>query len=555
MSNDSFTTQEREHLDPFFTNLDRNIFGLKLPQEVAGALFSRYSRSAKDLRRVFLDEFLGEMGPFQAPSTPEDMDALKKARAFYDRVLVGYGDDSVAQLGGAHIACEGISNVAANLIEDARIGISPLEKSTRYVRFDKKDSDGEYLFYKEPRIMASKHASKYLKVMNLLFQTYARQMDPMINFITLRLPITEMSFKHPQTGEALTYADIERDAELKKWAQTAYRGTIRAQACDLLRGYLPASTKTNVGLFGIGQAFEYLLTKHYSHPLTEIRQLAEKMHGELNTMIPSFVKRARSNSYLADTYQGTRGFAQEGTTGLRTAPAEAVTLVDYDGEAEEKVLSAILYPHTRLSLAQLRAEIKSWDTERRSRLLQEYLDRRKHRRDKPGRALEQVYYTFDLLGNLGMYRDLHRHRILSQERQDFSTAHGYDTPNELGEIGFKKDFDRCMIQAAELYDQIHADFPHEAQYVVPFAYRVRWYMKMNLRELVHIAELRTMPQGHPDYRSMVQEICRKVENVHPTLLRYAKFIDRKDYHLGRLQSEMRTEYKKSILTPKPPSGL
>ncbi len=551
MSNDSFTTQEREHLEPFFTNLDRNIFGLKLQQEVAGALFSRYSRSAKDLRRVFLDEFLGEMEALQAPAVSDDTDALKKARAFYDRVLVGYGDDSVAQLGGAHIACEGISNVAANLIEDARIGIAPLEKSTRYVRFDKKDSGGEYLFYKEPRIMASKHEASYREVMNLLFETYARQMDPMIDFITRRLPITKMPFKHPQTGGPLTYADVERDAELKKWAQTAYRGTIRAHACDLLRGYLPASTKTNVGLFGVGQAFEYLLTKLYSHPLTEMRQMADQMHGELNMMIPSFVKRARSDSYLSETHQNTRRFAQQQMAGPGTSPSEAVTLVDYDTDAEEKVLSAILYPHTRHSLTRLRAEIRSWDSDRRTKLLDEYLARRKHRRDKPGRALEQVYYTFDLRGNLGMYRDLHRHRILSQERQDFSTVHGYDTPDELGEIGFKKDFDRCMVQTAELYDQIHADLPYEAQYVVPFAYRVRWYMKMNLRELVHIAELRTMPQGHPDYRSMVQEICRKVETVHPTLLRYAKFIDRKEYHLGRLQSEMRTEYKKSIQTPNP----
>ena len=189
---------ERDRLAPFFTNLDREVFGLKLPQEVAGALFSRYSRSAKDLRRVFLDEFLGEMEAFNTPMVSDDIEALKKARAFYDRVLVGYGDDSVAQLGGAHIACEGISNVAANLIEDARIGIAPLEKSTRYVRFDRKDPEGEYLFYKEPRIMSSKYASKYLVVMNLLFQTYARQMDPMINFVTRRLPITEMPLNIPK---------------------------------------------------------------------------------------------------------------------------------------------------------------------------------------------------------------------------------------------------------------------------------------------------------------------------------------------------------------------
>ncbi|MBI3611315.1 MAG: FAD-dependent thymidylate synthase [Nitrospirae bacterium] len=554
MSDDSFTTRERERLAPFFTNLDRDIFGLKLPQEVAGALFSRYSRSAKNLRRVFLDEFLGEMGTIHAPASAPDAAALKKARAFYDRVLVGYGDDSVAQLGGAHIACERISNLAAKLIEDSRIGIAPLEKSTRYVRFDKKDPQDDYPFYKEPCIMASRHASHYQEAMTLLFDAYARQMDPVIEYIQKRLPIHEMSFKHPRSGETLNDQDIERDPELAKWAQTAYRSTIRAHACDLLRAYLPVSTKTNVGLFGTGQAFEYLLTKLYSHPLTEMKQLAEQMHAELNQLIPSFVKRARPSEYLSETYQATRRLSQQPATDRNTTAAEAVALLDYDAEAEERVLSAILYPHTRRSLAQIRAEVKHWSPEHRREALNDYLGRRRHRRDKPGRAFEQVYYTFDLLGNIGMYRDLHRHRILSQERQDFTVAHGYETPKELREIGFGEEFDRCMAQAAAVYDRIYADFPHEAQYVVPFAYRVRWYMKLNLRELVHMAELRTMPQGHSDYRSMVQEICRQVEAVHPTLLHYAQFIDWNDYDLGRLQSEMRTEYKKSGLIQDPSSG-
>ena len=174
-----FTADEQKALAPFFTNLDRSVFGLKLPQEVAGALFSRYSRSTKSLRRTFFDEFLGdpELGLKDLlgaqTSASDDSAALKKARAFYDRVLVGYGDDSVAQLGGAHIACENISNVAAKLLEDARIGIAPLEKSTRYVRFDQKDAAGNYLFYREPKIMASRHRDSYVEVMNLLFDTYS----------------------------------------------------------------------------------------------------------------------------------------------------------------------------------------------------------------------------------------------------------------------------------------------------------------------------------------------------------------------------------------------
>ena len=204
-----FTADEQRALAPFFTNLDRSVFGLKLPQEVAGALFSRYSRSTKSLRRTFFDEFLGdpELGLKDLlgaqTSASDDSAALKKARAFYDRVLVGYGDDSVAQLGGAHIACENISNVAAKLLEDARIGIAPLEKSTRYVRFDQKDAAGNYLFYREPKIMASRHRDSYVEVMNLLFDTYSRQMEPMLESVARSLPIEQLEVRDPISGKGL----------------------------------------------------------------------------------------------------------------------------------------------------------------------------------------------------------------------------------------------------------------------------------------------------------------------------------------------------------------
>lgn len=548
---EKFTAAEEKSLTPFFTNLNEPVFGLRLPQEVAGALFSRYSRSSKSLRRTFLDEFLGDSeialadllgGTAQAS---DQSAALKKARAFYDRVLVGYGDDSVAQLGGAHIACERISNVAAKILEDARIGLAPLEKSTRYVRFDQKEENGDYLFYREPRIMASPHAAAYLETMNLLFETYSRQMEPVIEFVKRSLPIDEIEVREPQSGKALSYQEAQRDERLKKWAVSAYRSTIRAQACDILRGYLPAATLTNVGFFGVGQAFEYLLTKLYSHESAEAKNLAAAIHEELNRLIPSFVKRAQFSDYLAESARATRALSAQLLKELPVQSGDAVTLVDYDREAEEKVVAAILYPHSRQPMAQLRRLAAGMAQKQRRKVLDEYLKQRRHRRDKPGRAFEQIYYTFDILGNLGLYRDLHRHRILTQERQDFTTAHGYDTPPEIEEAGFKAEFDRCMQKAAELYEKIHRNLPQEAQYVVPFAYKIRWYMKMNLREAVHIGELRTMPQGHPDYRFIVQEMWRKIIEVHPALAEYAKFIDWKSYRLGRLQSEMRTEYKKS----------
>jgi thymidylate synthase ThyX len=550
---EDFSPSEQHSLAPFFTNLTDPVFGLRLPQEVAGALFSRYSRSAKSLRRIFLDEFFANSDlllhqlPGGFPSAADQGAALNKAREFYDRVLVGYGDDSVAQLGGAHVACEQISNVAAKVLEDARIGIAPLEKSTRYVRFDAKAADGDYLFYKEPKIMASPHREAYLSVMRLLFETYAAEIEPLIAFVRASLPIETVEWKHPQTGEPLTYQDAVQDERLRRWAETAYRSTVRAQACDVLRAYLPAATLTNVGLFGVGQAFEHLLNKLYSHDLAEAQSLAVGIHAALNVLIPSFVKRARRNDYLAETFAAARTLTTQLLAQTPVEPSQSVRLVDYDAAAEEKIVAAVLYPHSRHSLPQLRQVVARMTVDQRGQVLDEYLRRRRHRRDKPGRALEQVYYTFDLVGNLGLYRDLQRHRLLTQERQDFTTMHGYDTPPEIEEAGFKAVFDRCMAQAARLYEQISRDLPLEAQYVVPFAYRVRWYMKLNLREAVHIGELRTMPQGHPDYRLIVQDMWKQIAAVHPTLARSARFIDWQTYRLGRLQSEMRSEYKKSAV--------
>ena len=430
-------------------------------------------------------------------------------------------------------------------MEDARIGIAPLEKSTRYVRFDQKDAAGNYLFYREPKIMASRHRDSYVEVMNLLFDTYSRQMEPMLESVARSLPIEQLEVRDPTTGKALPYGNAKHDDRLRRWAETAYRATVRAHACDLLRSYLPAATLTNVGLFGVGQAFEYLLSKLYSHELSEAKDLAGAMHGELNQLIPSFVKRAQVNDYISGILATAQNLARETLDDFPVNLSEPVVLVDYDRHAEEKVIAGLLYPHARQPLQQLREIALRMDANERRKVLQEHFSKRRHRRDKPGRAFENVYYTFDVLGNLGLYRDLHRHRILTQERQAFTTVHGYDTPREIEEAGFRREFDECMNAAAKLYEEIYRDLPSEAQYVVPFAFKIRWYMKMNLREALHLCELRTMPQGHPDYRFICQEMWRKIQSVHPTLAEAGKFMDWQKYRLGRLQSEMRTEFKKS----------
>ena len=542
-----FTDKETQALAPFFTNIDAPVFGLKLPQEVAGALFSRYSRTAKSLRRVFLDEFVGEQGlagGLLGGGAADDGDALKKARAFYDRVLMGYGDDSVAQLGGAHLAVERVSNVAAQVLEDARIGIAFLEKSTRYVRFDQRDAAGDFLWFREPSLMSSRHRDAYAALMDRLFSAYAAQIEPMIAHIERVLPIESVAVRHPRTGEPLDFADVKRDEDLLKAARRAYAATVRAHACDVMRSYLPGATLTNLGIFATGQAFEHLLNRLLTHPAYECRALAAAMRHELDRLIPSFVKRSAESAWQ-------EGLRARAAAAARRAlpsgelPAPGVTLVDFDRDGEEKVLAALLYPHADRPLADVRSRVNAMTPSERTALLSSLAAGRRNRRDKPPRALEEAAYTFDLLGNLGIYRDLHRHRVLSQERQPFTTVHGHDTPPEILESGHGAVFEECMARAHDLHEAVKTDHPAEAPYVVPFAFRVRWYVTLNLREAVHLCELRSMPQGHPDYRLVAQEIWRRIEEVHPGLAPWGSFVNRDTYRLGRLQSEMRTEWKRA----------
>ena len=527
---EDFTDEEKKTLSPFFTNLDKPVFALtNLPEVVKGALFSRYSRSTKSLRRVLLDEFIlkPEMGfkeivCFQTNTKDGQIVAVKKAEEFYDRVLVGYGDDSVAELGGASIACENISQIAAKIIESPRIGISPLEKSTRYVWFNQK-INGEYQYIKEPALMNSRYADLYSETCNLLFDTYSRLIERVTKFIVERFP---------------------RDGTT---TERAYNSAVRAKACDILRNFLPASTMTNVGMYGNGRAFEYLMLKMHAHPLSEIRNLAGTMQFELSKVIPSFVKRAddahgkMAQQYISETYKGVCRMASS----FERIPdqSEEVSLVDYDEDAQDKIIQAMIYPHSKMPLFQIKNIVKNMELSKKIALINEYMQRRSNRRHKPQRAFEHAYYTFDILANYGIYRDLQRHRMLTQEAQDLTVIHGYDTPKELELSGYAKEYNECMKKVKDAFKAISKDYPKEAQYVVALGYRIRWNMKMNLREVCHLCELRSMQQGHSDYRRVAQQIYLKVKAVHPSLAEHIKFVDMNEYGMERIEAEKNVDKK------------
>lgn len=535
---DHFTAAEHALLAPFVTSTERPVFGLRnLPDVVKGALFSRYSRSDKSLRRILLDEFIQtpESGfaaivDDTARSSGDQLIAVQQAEAFYDRVLIGYGDDSVAELGGAHIACEGVSNIAAKALEDNRIGISPLEKSTRYVVFNRK-VNGRYRYLRESAVMASRHAADYEAALDGLFDTYSALMEPTITFIRSRTP---------------------RDADT---SERAYASATRAKACDLLRGLLPMATQTNVGLFGNGRAFEYLLTKLYASPLDELRDLATAMQTALDGLIPSFVKRAKNERGLA--YQRylqanrdrvaaiSRTISDNDTFPGRDDASDGVTLVEYDPDAEIKTVAAILYPYHDCTLTEARAIAAGLSAEERADIIRAYVGERGSRFHRPGRAFEEPHYSFDLLADIGAYRDLQRHRILTQERQRFGVAHGYIVPPELREAGLADAYAQALEHAAVAAERIAADLPDQAQYVVPLAFRVRWRITLNLREAYHLVELRSAPQGHPTYRRIAQAIYAQVRAVHPTLAEGMRFVDLSDYALERLDAERRFDTKRN----------
>jgi thymidylate synthase ThyX len=526
------TEQECSLLSPYVTNLDRPIFGLiNLPEVVKGALFSRYSRSDKSLRRMLLDEFINApeagferiVGKTGEDSVDQRI-AIRQAEAFYDRVLIGYGDDSVAELGGAHIACEGVSNIAAKALEDSRIGIDPLEKSTRYVAFNRK-VNGRYRYYREPSIMASAYAERYETALDHLFDTYTALIDPVIQWVQAGTPRDE-------------------DTSVR-----AYNSATRAKALDLLRGLLPMATLTNVGLFGNGRAFEYLLTKLAASPHQEVRALGIALQQELDQIIPSFVKRSKTErgtqyaGYLAANRERTATLTRQRMEQIEPSSAPIVQLVEYDPDAEVKTVAAILYPHSDLTFEQVKEHAAGLSQSERAEIINTYVGERGSRFHRPGRAFEEPYYTFDLLADLGAYRDLHRHRILTQERQRYTVRHGYQVPVELEEAQVAERYRQALDYAAETTELIGADFPDAAQYLVPFAFRVRWRIKLNLREAYHLIELRSSRQGHPSYRQIAQEMFRQISSVHPTLTANMHFVDLNDYSLERLAAEQRIDMR------------
>ncbi len=519
---ESFSDEERRVLRRFFTNVDGPVFAVvNLPEVVKGALFARYSRSPKSVRRLFLDEFYErpEIGIAEVADRLDDLDPtvrLQRAERLYERVFTEYGDDSVAQLGGAHLACEQASNLLTKVLEWGRLA-SYLEQSTRYIFYDARLGD-RYRYHLPPEIRDGPLASEFTSTMDGLFETYSALMPDLVAYYESLFP------RRPDDSEFV------------------WRSSIRARACDDLRGLLPAATTSNVGIFASGQAYELLLLRMRAHPLAEVRDYADLMLTELRKVIPAFLRRVDLpdrggawSRYLAETAEAMRRLGAR--LEAEPEPRPEVTLVEWDPDAEDRIAAAALYPYTDLPDDQLLELVRALPLERRREILRTYVGDRRNRRHKPGRALERSFYRFDVLCDYGIFRDLQRHRMLTIEWQRLSPRHGYVTPRALDDLGARDRWDAAMQTAADLYDRlVETHGPDVAQYAVPFAYRVRFYLHLNVREAFHLLELRTQRGGHPDYRRVCQEMHRLIAERagHELLAEAMRFVDHEDHDLGRL---------------------
>jgi thymidylate synthase ThyX len=455
---------------------------------------------------------------------------ITRAEELYERMLVEYGDDSVAQLVGAHIAVEGASNVLTKVLEWGRL-MSYLEQSTRYVPYNDRPG-GRWRYHTPDELRGSGLEQRFTSTMDACFETYDRWFAPLQEQLKAQFP--------RQDGDSAT----------------AYRQSIRAKTCDILRGLLPAATTSNVGLFGSAQAFETLLLRLQDHPLAEARETGDRILRELRKTIPAFMRRIDQpdrgrawSRYLRETADA----AERATPEIPAMPhggGPSVTLTDFEADGELKVVAAAMYSHARASDAELIVAAHAMSTAERERILRAYVGERTNRRHRPGRAFERTSYRFDVVADYGAFRDLQRHRMLTIDWQPLSPHLGYDVPEEVVALGGGDDWHAVMGETRALYEAMtDAGLQHVAAYAVPMAYRIRFYMEMNAREAMHLIELRTTPQGHPAYRWIGREMLRLIGEQHPAIAGAMIFAGTEDGDAGleRLAAERGSEEKRRAL--------
>lgn len=525
--------QDQYLIAPFFTNLDKPVYAIPLmPPEVVGALCSRSSRAKGDLRTIFLQEFitpfleeddeygraLQEFIDFLHKNPIDLIFANPKGREFYIKWLAQYGDDSIAQMSGTHLVYSGLSQVAIKHLEDQRIGIAPIEKSTRYIDFSNKINN-HYQYYTPPELKSIGLDKEYESIMDMLFETYKDLSSTYLRYLQSEYP-NEKNY------------------------------VLKTKAYDTVRGLLPMSTLGQVAFYGNGQSFEYFLHRTLNHPLGEIRWVGGAALQELKQVIPAFVRRAEGaaaekyRTYYSERSSILKNLAQTLTISKQNDDTHTgpVHLLEYDPDAENKIITSLLYPEQHNSFETLLQTITPMTSDEKKQILDTVLGDRAERWYKMPRAFENAYLRFEITMNIGSWRDLHRHRMQTQFREYFTTQHGYKVPKEFHNTPLADSYIKAMEKVNILHEKIANHDEQLAQYATTLAHKVRFIQYQNLRAFFWEAELRTISQGHPDYRFIEHEKIRLLQEVYPLLMEYLQ-ADMQDYDFARRGTEERAEMK------------
>lgn len=514
------TDAGREFLKDAVTSTESNVYAFTdqiSPITIAAAM-ARLSRRSDDMRVTILDEF--------SSST------AKKDEKLLQRVITAYGDDSVQQLVGQHVVVEGASNLLTKKLEWGRLA-SYLEQSTRYIFFDQKDENGKFK-YVIPSNVTGKTRESYIQTMDEIFETYSTMVRELTDYVRAQSPTKQ----------------IERDA--------AWNGATKAQACDAIRPVLPVATKSTVGIFASGQALESLIMHLMSDELIESRETGDKLLTESRKVLSTFLERADKPerggamiAYRANTRQSVKELADKYLNANHSTETKPVDLVSYWPANELDLVPDMLYDQSNMSLRDIQADVQTWGYDKKEEVFKAYIGERLNRRHKPGRAMEKAYYSWDLVCDYGIFRDLQRHRMVDDLAwQQLTPRYGYEVPELVVDAGLEDSFQKCFDKSLELHSiMIAAGLEYEAQYATLLGHQMRWKISFNARQAFHFNELRTTPQGHPGYRKLVKEMHEKLSQVHPMIGAAMKFVNQdEDAELTRLAAERYTQFKLQVLS-------
>lgn len=509
------TEAGKKYIEAYITSTESNVYAFndKLSPVTIAAAMARLSRRGDDMRVTILDEFSSENA--------------KKDEKLLQRVITAYGDDSVQQLVGQHVVVEGASNLLTKKLEWGRLA-SYLEQSTRYIYFDQKDAEGNYK-YVIPAGMNAKTKLEYIQTMDKIFDLYSNMVRK----------LTDYCRENSQVPKE------ERDI--------AWQGATRAQACDAVRPVLPVATKSTVGIFASGQALENMIMNLLADDLPESRETGQKILKECRGVLKTFLERAdkperggATIAYRSETRNAVRKLADKMLPSTHSDEETGATLTSYYPKNELELVPNMLYEHSDKSLRDIAKTVSSWSYADKEKVFTTYIGERLNRRHKPGRALEVAHYSWDIICDYGIFRDLQRHRLVDDLNwQKLTPRYGYDTPKLVEDAGLSDDFDKCFKLSLKLHGElVAAGFEDTAQYATLLGHKMRWKITYNARQAFHFHELRTTPHGHPGYRKLVKQMHDKLSEVHPLLGNAMKFVNQdEDPELTRLAAERYTQFK------------